>query len=54
MRVNRLQCFLLPKLVWMIDRLPWFARKRAINLLLGQEVFSDLMLIGGFDLCIKW
>lgn len=57
MLVNRWQCFYLPKLFWLADRLPWFARKRALNALVGREAFTDLMQSDGrgpFEVCIKW
>lgn len=42
---------------WFADRLPWFARKRVLNWLIGEETFVDFMqsdVRGPFEVCIKW
>lgn len=43
---------------WTLDRLPWFARKHAINALVGRELLRDFRALNhdhpNFDLCIKW
>jgi hypothetical protein len=45
--------------LYLADRLPWFARKHAINLLMGREVYWDFMLAERssgdmFSACVKW
>jgi hypothetical protein len=44
--------------LWAADRLPWFARKIAINALIGEEAYRDFMPLKlehpNFDLCVKW
>jgi hypothetical protein len=45
--------------LWTTDRLPWFARKRIFNWMLGKEYFTDFhqadqVLSGAGLACIKW
>lgn len=44
--------------LWTADRLPWFARKIAINTLVGREILRDFMPLcheqPNFNLCVRW